>query len=267
MHPEDTMKSMWSGNDITSELFKVALAIGLSFIVIKFLKKGFEVYILWTDGDVDREPLLLLTGFIKALVIASCFPIMYKYLAKLIEEITLLMLASLSNAEEVVDGVITLSVTGITGKALASNANIIGVGGIIALVIFIIYSIMCLLLYIQFIVKGLELLILRIGLPIACIGLMDSNDGVYKTYMEKIIKVTVGVVVQIILFRLGLVFMISFNPFWAIASMMLALKTPEFLNEFIVTSRSGGGGLSKVYYTSRMAGNVGSAIKRFKGGA
>jgi hypothetical protein len=32
---------------------------------LKFLKKGFETYVLWTEGDADADPLLLLTNFLK----------------------------------------------------------------------------------------------------------------------------------------------------------------------------------------------------------
>ena len=41
----------------------------------KFLKKGFETYVLWSDGDADEEPIAILTNFFKAmacLLYTSC---------------------------------------------------------------------------------------------------------------------------------------------------------------------------------------------------
>ena len=40
--------------------------IGISLMILKFLKKGFEIYVMGTDGDPDMDPLQLVTNFIKA---------------------------------------------------------------------------------------------------------------------------------------------------------------------------------------------------------
>lgn len=31
-------------------LFEILLGFGVSLIILKFLKKGFECYVMWTDG-------------------------------------------------------------------------------------------------------------------------------------------------------------------------------------------------------------------------
>jgi hypothetical protein len=64
LHAENYMDTLL-GTDGISEIFEIFFAFGVSLIVLKFLKKGFEQYILWTDGDADTEPLILLTGFFK----------------------------------------------------------------------------------------------------------------------------------------------------------------------------------------------------------
>ncbi len=56
--------------------------------MLKFLKKGFEQYILWTEGDVDADPILMLTGFFKSLAIAVSFPTLYSWLCNIIEDLT-----------------------------------------------------------------------------------------------------------------------------------------------------------------------------------
>ena len=63
-----------SGTNIADTLFNILFGFGVSLIVLKFLKKGFETYVLWSDGDADEEPLSLLTNFFKALAVAICFP-------------------------------------------------------------------------------------------------------------------------------------------------------------------------------------------------
>ena len=56
-------------------------------IVLKFLKKGFDTWIAWTD-DPSSDPLQLTTNFVKALVCALTFPILYGWLVDVIEDLT-----------------------------------------------------------------------------------------------------------------------------------------------------------------------------------
>ncbi len=68
------------GSSLVNSIFDVALGTGVSLIILKFLKKGFECYILWTDGDADSKPILILTRFAQAIIIAICFPILYTFM-------------------------------------------------------------------------------------------------------------------------------------------------------------------------------------------
>ena len=47
--------SMVSGVQMFNDLYNIVFGFGVSLIVLKFLKKGFETYVLWTDGDADEE--------------------------------------------------------------------------------------------------------------------------------------------------------------------------------------------------------------------
>lgn len=47
--------------------------VGVSLMILKFLKKGYEIYVMGTDGDPDMDPLQLVTNFIKAMVVAVGF--------------------------------------------------------------------------------------------------------------------------------------------------------------------------------------------------
>lgn len=87
LHAEQYMTIML-GTDGFTEVFKVFFGLGISLIVLKFLKKGFETYILWTEGDADADPLLLLTNFFKALAVAVSFPVLYIWLADIVDKLT-----------------------------------------------------------------------------------------------------------------------------------------------------------------------------------
>lgn len=80
LHAEQYMKTLIGANGFM-DVFSIFSGLGISLIVLKFLKKGFETYILWTEGDADADPLLLLTNFFKALAVAVSFPVLYEWLA------------------------------------------------------------------------------------------------------------------------------------------------------------------------------------------
>ena len=80
LYAEQYMSTL-AGVDLFQSLFDIVFGFGVSLIVLKFLKKGFETYVLWSDGDADEEPIAILTNFFKAMAVAICFPTMYDWLA------------------------------------------------------------------------------------------------------------------------------------------------------------------------------------------
>ncbi|MEA1975695.1 MAG: DUF6102 family protein [Bacillota bacterium] len=227
-----------AGTNGISGIFDIFFAFGVSLIILKFLKKGFERYILWTEGDADTEPLILLTGFLKALATAICFPTMYDWLAEIISDLSnqLIIIISGDMATD-----FSAIITGITSAGIFT--------GIVSLIFFICFF----MLYIQFLTRGLEILILRIGLPLACVGLMDNDNGVFRAYIQKFFQSTLAVLVQIVLAKLGVALMLNTHVFWGLAALLLGLRTPKFLQEFlIISSGNGGGMMNKVYSTARI---------------
>ena len=237
LYAEKYMDTLAGTNGI-SGIFDVFFAFGVSLIILKFLKKGFERYILWTEGDADTEPLILLTGFLKALAAAICFPTMYGWLAEIVSDLSSQLITIISGDMATDFNAI---ITGITSAGIFT--------GIVSLIFFICFF----MLYLQFLTRGLEILILRIGLPLACVGLMDNDNGVFRSYIQKFFQSTLAVLVQIVLAKLGVALMLNTHVFWGLATLLLALRTPKFLQEFLIISGGQGGGMmNKVYSTARI---------------
>jgi hypothetical protein len=246
LHAEWYMDTLL-GTDGISEIFEIFFGFGASLIVLKFLKKGFEQYILWMEGDADSDPLILLTGFFKALAIAVSFPTLYGWLAEIIKDLTDHLIKTISNGMETD---FTSIITGISSAGLFT--------AIVSLIFFI-----CLfLLYLQFLSRGLEIFILRVGLPLACVGLMDSDNGVFRTYIQKFFQSTLAVLVQIVLVKMGVALMLNTHVFWGLAALLLALRTPRFLQEFIIVSGGHGGGIGTVYQSVRLVQIAKKAIRK-----
>ncbi|WP_395547490.1 MULTISPECIES: conjugal transfer protein TrbL family protein [unclassified Lacrimispora] len=238
------------GGSMVSVLFDILLGFGVSLIILKFLKKGFECYVMWTDGDPDAEPVYLVIRFIQAIAVAVCFPVMYGWLAEITQSLTDELMAAISAS------------TGYDWQAWVNGISSLGlVTAIFGLVFVICYFV----LYFQFLMRGLEIMILRIGLPLACVGLLDSDKGIFKTYINKFFQTTFAVVVQICLCKLGVGMMMNvsiMNIFWGIACIVLAIKTPRFLSEFMVPTGGGGAGvINNMYHSVRLVGMAKGMVK------
>ena len=237
LHADQYMTGM-NGSSMVDTLFEILLGVGVSLIILKFLKKGFECYVLWTDGDPDADPTNLVIRFMQAMVVAVSFPVLYGWLAEIVQNLTDQLLAAIGASTNYswqawVDGISTL--------------------GIVTAIFGLVFIICYFLLYFQFLMRGLELLILRVGIPVACVGLIDNDKGIFKSYMNKFFQTALAVIVQICLCKLGVGMMLNMHIFWGIACMILAIKTPKFLSEFLVPSGGGGGGaINNAYHSVRL---------------
>lgn len=241
---EDSLSVNGVGNLLDS-LMAVTMSFGIGMIMCKFLKKGFETYVLWTDGDPDAEPLQLLTNFFKAMAVALCFPTLYDLLVQAAEELNEQVMGVFGNPFYMMSGIAT---------KVEYTDHLLGA---IGLLVFIICWI---ILYFGFIAKGLEMFILRLGVPLACIGLVDADQGIFRNYIMMFFKCATTVIVQLFLVKLGLSLCYDSHLIWGIAAMFAAIRMPKFISEFLVPS--GGGSVSNVIYTSvRMASMVKGMVK------
>lgn len=238
------------GGSMVSVLFDILLGFGVSLIILKFLKKGFECYVMWTDGDPDVEPTHLVIRFIQAIAVAVCFPVMYGWLVQITQNLTDELMSAIGAA---------------TNYDWQAWVNGISSLGLVTAIFGLIFVVCYFVLYFQFLMRGLEIMILRIGLPLACVGLLDNDKGVFKTYINKFFQSTLAVVVQICLCKLGVGMMmnvgINMNIFWGIACIVLAIKTPRFLSEFMVPTGGGAGVINNMYHSVRLVGMAKGMIK------
>ncbi|MDR0853331.1 MAG: DUF6102 family protein [Clostridiales Family XIII bacterium] len=237
LYPENTMNQILGtdGSMITS-MVTVCLNVGLSMIVFVFVKKGFETYVLWTDGDPDADPINLVVNFIKAMVTAVTFRFFYRIFADIIEKFGSNLLSS-------------ILVGNVSGSHFESgswiNSTVSSATGITTILL-LIWVIVCFLLYFQFIMRGVELLILRLGFPIACLGIINADKGVFSPYFSKIVQLMLAVPVQVVLMKLSLALVLQGNPLWGVATVFAGLKIPAILSEFLYAGGGGGGLGSKM---------------------
>lgn len=237
-----------TGANLLENLYEIVFSFGVAWMILKFLKKGFEIYVLWTDGDPDEEPLFLLTNFFRAMAVAICFPTIYTWLGLMVEDLTNRLLS-------------------VIGESINYNwqtwMNALESAGLVTAVFGLIFIVCFFILYFQFLMRGLEMFILRVGIPLACAGLLDNDRGVFRAYAQKFLQSMLAVVIQIALAKLGVGLMLQNHMFWGLACMMLAIRTPRFLADFVLTTGGGGGVVQNVYHSVKL---VGMARKLAKAG-
>ena len=105
----------------------------LCLIILKFLKKGFDIYILWTEGESDTPPLTFIMYFIRAIVVLLCSTILWDWVVEIIKSFG----TSLLNA-------MSFSTTFTLTTAIANFAT----GGIFSAIIGLVAIILYFVLYI-----------------------------------------------------------------------------------------------------------------------
>jgi hypothetical protein len=237
LYAENSLKDL--GIDNITALRAIFLKFGIALIVLKFLKKGFDTYILWTDGDPDSEPAILVVGFFKAMALALCFPVMYGWLVNIINELSNKALKTINTT---------------SGSMIKNFIIALTIKNLFYLLCIVIFIVLFVYLFIKFIQKGLEIFIMRIGFPIVCSGLMDANGGIFTSYLQVLIQVVTTVLVQVLLAKLSLVLLIQGNVLWGLAALLAALKTPRLLDKFLIPS--GGGSMINTAYSATRLFNM-----------
>lgn len=160
-----------NGGSMVDVLFDILLGVCVSLIILKFLKKGFECYVMWTDGDPDTEPAGLV---IQVYAGGGCGGLLSHRL-RWIAEIT----------QGLVDDLMA-AIGAATDYDWQAWVNGISSLGLTTAIFGLIFVVCYFILYFQFLMRGLEIMILRIGMPMACVGLLDNDKGVFKTYINKV---------------------------------------------------------------------------------
>lgn len=231
--------TLTTGANLLEDLYDIVFSFGVALMILKFLKKGFEIYVLWTDGDPDEEPLFLLTNFFRSMAVAVCFPTIYTWLAQIVEDLSNQLLGAIGQS---------------TNYDWQMWVNALESAGLVNAVFGLIFVVCFFILYFQFLMRGLEMFILRVGIPLACVGLLDNDKGVFRAYAQKFMQSMLAVVIQIALAKLGVGLMLQNHVFWGMACMMLAIRTPRFLSDFLITTGGNGGVVNNVYHSIKLVG-------------
>lgn len=154
---EISFRNIGSAFDIGG-LYNAIYVIAISILVMFFVKKMLETYMMWSNGDPDENPLNVLLGFIKAMIVMICFGFIYTQFVNIFY------------------GIYNNLMIGMTGSIESAVPEYKNLGlNVFGAFLYLIIAVQITLLYFQFLTRGVEMLILRLGIPFASIGLLNAN--------------------------------------------------------------------------------------------
>ena len=125
-------------------------------VVLKFLWKGFSIWILWRDGDADSSPQDMVIGAIQGTIFIVAFPFLYDIMADVTIEFATGELSALG-----------LGLEATLGSGLLTTLTL----GIFDMLLMLVFLALSFVMRVKLIGRGFELLIMRLGMPFACLGI------------------------------------------------------------------------------------------------
>lgn len=217
-----------------SSLKQIILSFAMSLIILKFIKKGIEMYLSWTEGSSDTPIHIYVLYFIRTIALVLLFPYIYDFFVYIFKDFSNQLLVSLN---------VTVQ------ENLTLNLATISAVGICTAILGLIELIMLILLYIQMLMRGVEMFVLKTSFPIFCIGLLDSNKGIFVPFIKKFFQNAFTVIIQIVLAKIVILLISSAQLIMGIVVLLVALRTPKFLQEFMILAGDGRSGISNIVHT------------------
>lgn len=199
-------------------IYQVVFNFATYLLVIVFIAKAVKTYFMMREGDNEQNPVQLVIGMLKAVIIMICFKEIYTIGVGIVEE----FLNSILN-------VMPLQNTNLA-DALSNNIQ----GGIFTAVACLVLLICWLLLICQFIMKGIELLVMRIGIPFASIGLLNTDGGVFPDYIRSFLMTAFTLVIQLSLLNVSIITLLTNKLIYGIAIAVVAVNTPMIMSKYMV---------------------------------
>lgn len=199
-------------------IYQVVFNFATYLLVIVFIAKAIKTYFMMREGDNEQNPVQLVIGMLKAVIIMICFKEIYTIGVGIVEEFlnSILSVMPLKNTN--------------LAEALSNNIQ----GGIFTAVACLVLLICWLLLICQFIMKGIELLVMRIGIPFASIGLLNSDGGVFPDYIRSFLMTAFTIVIQLALLNVSILTLLTNKLIYGIAIAIVAVNTPMIMGKYMV---------------------------------
>lgn len=273
MYPEVSLDGTGTTySDLFGMIYNFVLGTAIALIVLKVAYKAFQTYVLG-DNDPSADPIILFKKMMQAFIVAVSFNsilyyILYSFVAVFVKGITGMIYNSyvdglLGDGQTIQMGQLILNIMSNSASFMTNPLNTIFI---------IIWVISFIILYVKFIMRSVELLYLRIGFPIACVGIIDSDYGVFKPFVKKFFQASISIIIQVALLYLsiGIIALPLFdseassgilNTIFGCCFLWTAFSVPKVLQEFLLWGGSGNGASTMINMGANLTRTITTFIK------
>ncbi len=218
----------------------------LGLVLVLYLKKGFEIYVLGIEGDSMLDPMVQVISLAKIIFIIVAFNTLFDVAIEIMVKLTSILF---SNPMTDLGNILPLTNN--------MTPNILGV------ILDTIALITVLRLVFSFVKRSIELFILRIGVPLASLGILNSNHGIWDMYIKKVIQELITISLQAFLLFLSVKILHTglLATITGLVVMGTALKLPQFLSELLVMPAQANG-FGKVHSGLMMASYIRGLLRK-----
>ncbi len=214
-------------NQVLNNIYLFFAVVSISLLSLKLLNKYISIYILETSGDATSSPFDYLKGYIKGIIVILSFTVIYKWFGDISLDIIENMIAYLGDL----------------------TPDIYISGSLLSLIFTLIYVIFAIILYIHILMSGVRLLVLRLGIPFATTGLIDSDNGTFDIVIKKFFQTSLTILVQLGLLQLSMFPIMNMTGvttvIGAIAVLGYSISVSNDLRDILIGSASQNGLVGK----------------------
>ena len=227
----------------------------VGLVTLKLVWQGWKIHVLGRDGEAEVPPTSLLKNAIYAVVVALAFPVLYEIGVEIgiaiSNSVSRAFPSSYMQSEEILLSDLTTLITSLY-SSVSSNVAIS--------IMLLAYVVVAILLFFKMLWQGWQMLLYRLGFPLSVVGLVNSDGGIFKSYVQIYFQQLLITMIQNFCLRISFTFLSgsggsvlsSGNAVFALIALIAAFSTPKIFAQ-ILQQNGGGGRGTQVAYTVMLA--------------
>lgn len=236
----------------------------VGLLALKLCWHGYKVYVLGRDGEAEVSPTTLLTSSLYAVGVALAFPVLYKIGVEIAIGISSAATKVFPNSLMWTETIIMSDMPDLIMDLFSNFSQ-----NIVFHVLLLVYCIIYVILFFKMLGRGVQLLLYRMGVPLAVAGLINSDGGIWKSYVQIYFQQLVIAMIQNFCIRMSMALISSASGsflsigvmIFGIVFLVTAFSTPKIFNSILQQTNGGSGRGTQIMYTVMMA------ARSFGGGA
>lgn len=241
---------------IIQKVFNILYLSMVGLVALKLCWQGWKVYVLGRDGEAEVAPTTMLTNSLFAVGVALAFPVLYKIGVEIALGISSAATKVFPNSFMAAENIVLSELPVIIRILYNDSAQ-----DFAFCLLLLVYCIIFIILFFKMLFKGVELLLYRLGVPFAVVGLVNSDGGIWKTYIQIYFQQLILAMIQNFCIRLSLVMLVSASGstlssgsmIFAIVFLVTAFSAPKIFSSILQQPSGGGGKGTQIMYTVMLA--------------